>query len=108
MAHRFTAKLAGVPIAFSVIHDEAAELLGAYLTDEAPVFAVESDEALIDAEIEGATMSIALNFHYVFDCVNAVGNSDTLLLELQGSMQPAIFKAYGKINYLYLLMPVRM
>jgi len=67
----------------------------------------ESSE-LIDAEIEGATMSIALNFHYVFDCVNAVGNSDTLLLELQGSMQPAIFKAYGKINYLYLLMPVRM
>ena len=67
----------------------------------------ESSE-LLDAEVEGQTMSIALNFHYVFDCVNAVGGADDLTLELQGPMQPAIFKAYGKINYLYLLMPVRM
>ena len=63
---------------------------------------------LVDAEVEGQDMSIALNFHYVFDCVNAVGGTDELALELQGSMQPAIFKAYGKVNYLYLLMPVRM
>ena len=67
----------------------------------------ESSEQM-DAEVEGSTMSIALNFHYVFDCVNAVSGSDDLALELQGSMQPAIFKSYGKINYLYLLMPVRM
>lgn len=67
----------------------------------------ESSE-MIDAEIDGQTMSIALNFHYVFDCVNAVDASEELVLELQGSMQPAIFKSYGKINYLYLLMPVRM
>ena len=67
----------------------------------------ESSE-LLDADVEGQTMSIALNFHYVFDCVNAVGGTDGLTLELQGPMQPAIFKAYGKINYLYLLMPVRM
>ena len=67
----------------------------------------ESSE-MIDAEVEGSTMSIALNFHYVFDCVNAVSGADELALELQGPMQPAIFKSYGKINYLYLLMPVRM
>lgn len=67
----------------------------------------ESSE-MVDADIEGESMAIALNFHYVFDCVNAVGSVDELTLELQGPMQPAIFKAYGKINYLYLLMPVRM
>lgn len=67
----------------------------------------ESSE-MLDAEIDGSSMSIALNFHYVLDCVNAVGDTDELALELQGSMQPAIFKSYGKINYLYLLMPVRM
>lgn len=67
----------------------------------------ESSE-LIDAEVEGSSMSIALNYHYVFDCVNAVGATKELDLELQGPMQPAIFKAYGTINYLYLLMPVRM
>jgi len=67
----------------------------------------ESSE-MLDADIEGNSMSIALNFHYVLDCVNAVSGVDELSLELQGSMQPAIFKSYGKINYLYLLMPVRM
>ena len=67
----------------------------------------ESSE-IIDAEVEGVSTSIGLNFHFVFDCVNAVGNSDTLLLELREPTLPAIFKAYGKINYLYLLMPVRM
>ena len=67
----------------------------------------ESSE-MLDAEIEGGSMSIALNFHYVFDCVNAVSGTDALALELQGPMQPAIFKSWGKINYLYLLMPVRM
>ena len=67
----------------------------------------ESSE-MLDADIEGNSMSIALNFHYVLDCVNAVAGTDELTLELQGSMQPAIFKSYGKINYLYLLMPVRM
>ena len=63
---------------------------------------------VVDAEIEGGDLSIALNFHYVFDCVNAVSAADDMTLELQGSMQPAIFKSYGTINYLYLLMPVRM
>lgn len=67
----------------------------------------ESSE-LLDAEVEGAGMAIALNFHYVLDCVNASAGIDELSLELQGPMQPAIFKSYGKINYLYLLMPVRM
>ena len=67
----------------------------------------ESSE-LVDAAVEGGNMSIALNFHYVFDCVNAVAGGDELTLELQGPMQPAIFKSYGSINYLYLLMPVRM
>ena len=67
----------------------------------------ESSE-LVDAEVEGFDLSIALNFHYVFDCVNAISGTDEVTLELQGSMQPAIFKAYGKVNYLYLLMPVRM
>ena len=63
---------------------------------------------LLDAEVDGSDLSIALNFHYVLDCVNAVSGADILSLELQGPMQPAIFKSYGKINYLYLLMPVRM
>ena len=62
----------------------------------------------VNADIDGQSLSIALNYHYVFDCVNAVSGSEELRLELQGSTQPGIFKSNGKVNYLYLLMPVRL
>ncbi|MBO7675228.1 MAG: DNA polymerase III subunit beta [Atopobiaceae bacterium] len=63
---------------------------------------------LIDVEVDGASMSIALNFHYVLDCVSASAQDKDVALELLSSMQPAVFKSYANINYLYLLMPVRM
>ena len=63
---------------------------------------------MLGVEVEGESMSIALNYHYVLDCVNAVSTDSDVTLELQSSMQPAIFKSYASINYLYLLMPVRM
>ena len=67
----------------------------------------ESSEFL-PVEVDGESMAIALNYHYVFDCVNAASDRKELLLELQSNMQPGVFKSNGKINYLYLLMPVRM
>lgn len=67
----------------------------------------EASETL-PVEVSGDGISIALNYHYVFDCVNAAGEESDMTLELQGAMQPGIFKSYSKINYLYLLMPVRM
>ena len=67
----------------------------------------ESSEVL-PVEVEGDSITIAHNYHYVFDCVNALSDRSELVLELQGSMKPGIFKATGKINYLYLLMPVRL
>jgi DNA polymerase-3 subunit beta len=67
----------------------------------------ESSE-LIDVEVEGESMSIALNYHYVLDCVSASAQDKDVSFELLSSMQPAVFKSYASINYLYLLMPVRM
>ena len=67
----------------------------------------ESSE-LIDVEVEGGSMSIALNYHYVLDCVSASAQDKDVSFELLSSMQPAVFKSYASINYLYLLMPVRM
>lgn len=63
---------------------------------------------LIDVEVEGTAMSIALNYHYVLDCVAAAAQDKEVCFELLSSMQPAVFKSYAAINYLYLLMPVRM
>ena len=62
----------------------------------------------VPCDVEGQSLSIALNYHYVFDCVNAVSESSEARLELQSAVQPAIFKCNGKVNYLYLLMPVRL
>lgn len=67
----------------------------------------ESSET-ISCGVEGQSLAIALNYHYVFDCVNAVSESKQMRLELQGPTQPGIFKCNGKVNYLYLLMPVRL
>lgn len=63
---------------------------------------------IIDVEVDGESMSIALNYHYVLDCVAASAQDREVALELLSSMQPATFKSYANINYLYLLMPVRM
>ena len=57
---------------------------------------------------EGSNISIALNYHYVFDCMSAASDRKEIALELQSNMQPGIFKSNGAINFLYLLMPVRM
>ncbi|HJB47900.1 MAG TPA: DNA polymerase III subunit beta [Candidatus Olsenella excrementigallinarum] len=67
----------------------------------------ESSETL-PCEVEGQSLAIGLNYHYVFDCVNAVADAGEVRLELQGSTQPGIFKSNGKVNYLYLLMPIRL
>lgn len=63
---------------------------------------------LIPADIQGSDITIALNYHYVNDCMEAVSDQDKVTFELESGMQPGIFKSYAKVNYLYLLMPLRM
>ncbi|MGI6754479.1 MAG: DNA polymerase III subunit beta [Atopobiaceae bacterium] len=97
-----TIALANPSVRFDIDADGSLMELSASSPDQG-----ESTEA-INVDVEGQSMSIALNYHYVFDCVNAATGEKTIALELQSSMQPAIFKSYATINYLYLLMPVRM
>lgn len=66
-----------------------------------------SSTELVSVEVEGESVSIALNYHFVFDCVNAVSGVDELTLELTSAQRPAIFKSYSDINYQYLLMQMR-
>ena len=65
-------------------------------------------EVLEDIEVEGQNVSIGLNHRYVSDCLAALGDRETVSIELLGEMQPAIFKSYGKPNYLQLIMPTRL
>jgi DNA polymerase-3 subunit beta len=89
-------------VRFDIDSDQSQMVLSATSTDQG-----DAKEA-IGVEVEGPSISISLNYHYVFDCVNALSEEKEVSLELQGPMQPGIFKSYSKINYLYLLMPVRM
>lgn len=61
----------------------------------------------LSTEIQGNSLKIAMNYNYVFDCLNAASDFNELRMELNESMQPVVMKANGEINYLYLLMPVQ-
>ncbi|QWT17604.1 DNA polymerase III subunit beta [Collinsella sp. zg1085] len=62
----------------------------------------------IDVEVEGESGIIAFNYHYIFGCLNVLGREKEITLELQSYAQAGVFKSYDKINYLYLVMPVRI
>ena len=62
----------------------------------------------LSVDVEGQSNSIGMNYRYVGDCVSALNQESEVTLELQEKMRPGVFKSYSKINYLYLLMPVRM
>ncbi len=62
----------------------------------------------IDVEATGASGVIAFNYHYIFGCLNVLGREKEITLELESYAKPGVFKSYDKINYLYLVMPVRI
>ena len=62
----------------------------------------------VDVAVEGASGVIAFNYHYIFGCLNVLGREKEITLELQSYQQAGVFKSYDKINYLYLVMPVRI
>lgn len=74
--------------------------------------AISSDQdvanEVLDVEAEGASGVIAFNYHYIQDCLNALSKEKEITLELQSYQQAGVFKSYDTINYLYLVMPVRI
>lgn len=62
----------------------------------------------IEVEVEGESGVIAFNYHYINDCLITLKGDKELSLELQSYAQAGVFKSYSKINYLYLVMPVRI
>ncbi len=61
----------------------------------------------LPATISGQNVTIILNYRYVFDCLTALKDVEDVAIELRSSREPALFKALGKVSYLYLLMPLR-
>lgn len=65
-------------------------------------------EETLDVEAEGVSGTTAFNCHYITACLNAISREKEVTLELKAYGQPGVFKSYGKINYLYLVMPIRI
>ena len=66
-----------------------------------------STQEMVRAEIEGDDVEIGFNSHYVSEGLAAM-ESDTVALEIQGSLKPGIMKGSAEEGYLYLVMPVRL
>ncbi len=74
------------------------------LTSESNDLGISSE--VIPAEIQGEDISIGLKHSFVTDCLGVQGGEEEITLELRSDKDPAIFKSYANINYLYLLMPL--
>ena len=59
----------------------------------------------IPASVEGSSMALSLNHHYVAECLVSAPDREKILIELQSPTLPTVFKSSDKINYLYLVMP---
>jgi len=59
----------------------------------------------VPINVEGDSMSLSLNHHYVAECLSSSPDREKILIELQSPTLPTVFKSSDKINYLYLVMP---
>ena len=62
---------------------------------------------VMQVEAQGEPNTIFVNYRYFGDGIAAADQTGDITLELQQAGRPGVFKAYGKINYLYILMPLR-
>ncbi len=61
----------------------------------------------IDAQYDGAEMTVAFNPDYLAAGIDAIDSDDVTLATLD-PMKPAVLRGVGRDDYLYLLMPVRV
>jgi DNA polymerase III subunit beta len=61
----------------------------------------------IDASYDGAEMTVAFNPDYLSAGVDAI-DAEEVTLSTMDPMKPAVIRAVGRDDYLYLLMPVRV
>ena len=61
----------------------------------------------LTVEAEGEDQTIAFNSRFIYDCVQKADDEDYMMFEMENPNKPGIFKSLGKIDFLYLVMPVR-
>lgn len=61
----------------------------------------------LPVEVDGEDMTIAFNSRFIYDCVQKSDDDEYMTFEAESTIKPGIFKMIGKIDFLYLVMPVR-
>lgn len=97
-----TVAQANSAVKFDISTETGSMVLSAISNDQ------DAATATVEVEAEGASGVIAFNYHYIFGCLNVLSREKEITLELQSYNQAGVFKSYDKINYLYLVMPVRI
>lgn len=60
----------------------------------------------LEAEITGQSNTVILNYHYILDGIQNLG-SDEVVIEMQDSINPCVFKSPHTTLYTYIIMPIR-
>jgi DNA polymerase-3 subunit beta len=66
-----------------------------------------SNEAKVDATIEGGSMEVAFNVKYLLDALNVI-NTQNVALETSSSTAPGVLRPVGRDDFLYVVMPMRL
>ncbi|MCF7847162.1 MAG: DNA polymerase III subunit beta [Candidatus Gracilibacteria bacterium] len=66
------------------------------------------EQSTIAAKVDGGSNIIALNADYVLDVLGALANEETIRVELDGKMSPAVIKPLKGEDFVHLIMPLKM
>lgn len=66
------------------------------------------ERTTIPVTLEGATNVIALNADYVLDVLGALSGEENIKIELEGKLNPAVFKQEKDSDFIHLIMPLKM
>ncbi len=92
-----------IPVRFTIDADAGTLTLTVISADQGRA------SETIDIEVEGEGGTIAFKNSFIHDCLSALGHQEKeITLELQSYSKMGVFKSYDKVNYLYLIMPMRV
>ena len=62
----------------------------------------------VDAEYNGAPISIGFNARYILDVLGVLGSDGEIDIEMKDELSPSIIRKSANPGYLYVLMPMRL
>jgi DNA polymerase-3 subunit beta len=66
-----------------------------------------SNEAKVDATVDGGGVEVAFNVKYLVDALNVI-NTQNVAIETSTSTAPGVIRPVGRDDYLYVVMPMRL